>query len=395
MIQTAASSTSSSRGDHSSHRQTFENLARELTAAETVLVSSLPRGGLQMVQPQRVSETLVKAYGREFQALDEVTWRAIIENAPVQASASGRYVREFLKSFTFQYAAAAPVHSLVFDGYPGAIQVIRTAEQGDFSESELRKLGDIARRLENTIAATRASRAGAADGPPLWERRPSTHVVIFDSEGKVRAFESAFEEFDERIRQQMKQEVRQRLARKSDEPVTRDRVLLPDANGDHLTFNVVVYRSYPALGTGPFVFFCLQPNCPEWANIRPSDFHADPEVARLIPAVKFMHQEFHRGPTLVEIAKTLHLSPFHFHRRFTELLGITPKHLLLECQIHEAKSQLIAGTKELSQIAADCGFAHQSHFTSRFKQATGLTPTRWRRMALQRMSSGGNAKGND
>jgi AraC family transcriptional regulator len=35
----------------------------------------------------------------------------------------------------------------------------------------------------------------------------------------------------------------------------------------------------------------------------------------------------------------------------------------------------------LSEIAKECGFAHQSHFTSRFKQATGLTPTRWRRLA--------------
>ena len=78
------------------------------------------------------------------------------------------------------------------------------------------------------------------------------------------------------------------------------------------------------------------------------------------------------------------LSPFHFHRRFTELLGLTPKQYLLACQIHEAKSELLAGEKELAQIAKDCGFAHQSHFTSRFKQATGLTPTRWRRMAQQR-----------
>jgi AraC family transcriptional regulator len=97
--------------------------------------------------------------------------------------------------------------------------------------------------------------------------------------------------------------------------------------------------------------------------------------------MKFMQQEYHRGPTLTEIAKTVHLSPFHFHRRFTELFGLTPKHFLLECQIHDAKTELLSGEKELAKIASDCGFAHQSHFTSRFKQATGLTPTRWRRMA--------------
>jgi AraC family transcriptional regulator len=57
---------------------------------------------------------------------------------------------------------------------------------------------------------------------------------------------------------------------------------------------------------------------------------------------------------------------------------------MLECQIHAAKTHLLSRTKDLADIAKDCGFAHQSHFTSRFKQATGLTPTRWRRMMLDR-----------
>ena len=96
-----------------------------------------------------------------------------------------------------------------------------------------------------------------------------------------------------------------------------------------------------------------------------------------------MQDHFSKGPTLVSISKTVSLSPFHFHRRFTELLGITPKHFLLDCQIEEAKRMLVAGKKGLSQIATECGFAHQSHFTSRFKQATGLTPTRWRRLARE------------
>jgi AraC-like DNA-binding protein len=99
--------------------------------------------------------------------------------------------------------------------------------------------------------------------------------------------------------------------------------------------------------------------------------------------MKFMRDNFRRGPTLTEIARTVHLSPFHFHRRFTELFGITPKHFMLDCQIEQAKTELLAREKDLADIARQCGFAHQSHFTSRFKQATGLTPTRWRRMASE------------
>src|SRR3712207_790588 len=103
-----------------------------------------------------------------------------------------------------------------------------------------------------------------------------------------------------------------------------------------------------------------------------------------------MQEEFQRGPTLVDIARQVELSPFHFHRRFTELLGLTPKQFLLDCQIHQAKVDLLARKKELVQIAKECGFAHQSHFTSRFKQATGLTPTRWRRMATARAEASDN-----
>jgi AraC family transcriptional regulator len=147
------------------------------------------------------------------------------------------------------------------------------------------------------------------------------------------------------------------------------------------TFRAVTYSRYPGVRDGQVVVFCLQPTCGEWALVRPQDMAADQEVARLIPSLKFMRHEFHRGPTLTEIAKVVHLSPFHFHRRFAELLGLTPKHYLLECQITQAKRELLARKKELAQVATDCGFAHQSHFTSRFKQATGLTPTRWRRLA--------------
>jgi AraC family transcriptional regulator of adaptative response/methylated-DNA-[protein]-cysteine methyltransferase len=97
----------------------------------------------------------------------------------------------------------------------------------------------------------------------------------------------------------------------------------------------------------------------------------------------FMAENYRRGPTLGEIAKHVHLSPFHFHRRFTELLGITPKHFQLECQIFHAKRLLFGCDTELAEISKICGFAHQSHFTSRFKQYAGLTPTRWRKMATK------------
>jgi AraC-like DNA-binding protein len=201
---------------------------------------------------------------------------------------------------------------------------------------------------------------------------------------KQRLPDSDLSLLDERLQQQMLQHAQDRLDNLDGETPIIDRLQLPDSRGDLWVFHVVTRKTYPAMGEGPFVFFCLPPSCCEWVSVKPSDFQADEELSRLIPALKFMEAEYRRGPALGEIAKTAHLSPFHFHRRFTELLGMTPKHFMLDCQIDEAKRMLVAHEKELAEIASICGFAHQSHFTSRFKQTTGLTPTKWRRLAIER-----------
>jgi AraC-like DNA-binding protein len=372
------------RGEQPVSRQVLENLTKDMSLSEAIVVSSLPRGGLQIVQPQRVNELLLKTYEQEFATEDHLTWQAISRGAAVRAPANSRYLTEFLMPLGYSHAAAAPLTQPVFAGYGGALQVFRKEDQGHFTDADLRRIADAAKRLDNLIASARASRAAGKDGKSDFTHRPAIRQFVFGSGGKAQLFASSFGELDEEIQRQINAEVRRGLSQSSESAVTSQRLMIPDSNGDNWVVNVVTYASYPAIGEGAIVFVCLVPTAPEWEVIRVSDFQADPEMSRLVPALRFMQQEFHRGPTLVEIAKTVHLSPFHFHRRFTELFGITPKHFLLECQIHEAKGDLLAGKKELSRIASECGFAHQSHFTSRFKQAAGLTPTRWRRMAMTR-----------
>jgi len=99
-----------------------------------------------------------------------------------------------------------------------------------------------------------------------------------------------------------------------------------------------------------------------------------------------MEEEFSRGPGLTEIARTVDLSPFHFHRRFTELLGLTPKQFMLNCPDLPGQGGTDRRAKRNWSISPKIAVSPtKSHFTSRFKQATGLTPTRWRRMARQRL----------
>ncbi|WP_407523049.1 helix-turn-helix transcriptional regulator [Methylobacterium oryzisoli] len=82
--------------------------------------------------------------------------------------------------------------------------------------------------------------------------------------------------------------------------------------------------------------------------------------------------------TLEALADEAGLSTFHFAKMFKASLGVAPHRYVTERRIARAKDLLAEGRTSLAEIALACGFASQSHFTRRFKQAAGLTPAAWR-----------------
>jgi AraC-like DNA-binding protein len=351
----------------------------------------MPRGGLQIIQPAHVGENWVKPYSTDFHTEDWASWRAIIEDRPVSGEEvwaggfeASRYFRDFLNGAKPRSMVAAPVKSPLFPGYDGALHVYASAESGNFTESDKKSISEAAEQIGRAAETARNSRLQTGDcaSPPPWLQRTSNRLIVFNSNLKPILGE-ALSELDEHIVDQLQQDARHRLQRLGNRPTSSDRVGIPDSRGQLWIFRAVAYRSYPALGSTPVLMYCLLPTYCDWISLRAADVAADSELSRLVPAIQFMNEHFRRGPTLGEIAKYVHLSPFHFHRRFTELLGITPKHFLLECQIFYSKRLLFGRSTELAEISKVCGFAHQSHFTSRFKQSTGLTPTRWRKQATK------------
>lgn len=378
----------SSKGESLPYRQIFDAIAKAVPAAQVVVVSSLPRGGLQIVQPSHCPELLVKVYNRDLHTEDRLTWQAIAKGKAVkgmtawgaQQYEASRFVQELLEPAGMRCSAAAYLKAPVLEGYPGAIHLYRKLGDPAFTEAELEQLNEIARHLDEALAQHRRSKQRIEMESTPWSHYGAVRQLAIDAHGK-QVLPLVGEPLDQRLMQQILQHAQHRLENLNGDEIPADRLQLPDSRGDLWIFRAATFVKYPSLSDGPVIFFCLQPESWEWETVKVSDVQADPEMSRLIPAVKFMHDEFGRSPTLDEIAAKAHLSPFHFHRRFTDLLGQTPKHFLLACQIHQAKQMLVERKKELAEIAKECGFAHQSHFTSRFKQATGLTPTRWRRLA--------------
>ena len=82
--------------------------------------------------------------------------------------------------------------------------------------------------------------------------------------------------------------------------------------------------------------------------------------------------------SLLELAKFLNLSQFHFCREFKKSVGVTPHHYIMQQRVKMAKRVLKQQDLPIAEVAVECGFSNQSHLGRVFKQHTGTTPRRYR-----------------
>ena len=80
-----------------------------------------------------------------------------------------------------------------------------------------------------------------------------------------------------------------------------------------------------------------------------------------------------------ELAQECGLSIAHFTRAFRQSVGESPHRWLMRRRIETAQRLLLDSDRNLAEIAVDCGFADQSHFTKVFKSMTGVPPGAFRR----------------
>jgi AraC-like DNA-binding protein len=77
-------------------------------------------------------------------------------------------------------------------------------------------------------------------------------------------------------------------------------------------------------------------------------------------------------------AREAGLSPFHFLRVFTGVLGVTPKQYVIRARLGRAARLLAEGDQPITEIALDVGFGDLSNFVRTFHRAAGVSPRRFR-----------------
>jgi AraC family transcriptional regulator len=80
-----------------------------------------------------------------------------------------------------------------------------------------------------------------------------------------------------------------------------------------------------------------------------------------------------------DLAALARLSVFHFNVVFRNSVGNSPHEYIIRRRMERAQGLMLSTDKPLSEIAAECGLADQSHFTRLFRRFVGESPAAWRR----------------
>ena len=92
--------------------------------------------------------------------------------------------------------------------------------------------------------------------------------------------------------------------------------------------------------------------------------------------------EIERDPAkplaLEALAREAFLSPFHFHRVFSALVGEGPAEYQRRLRLEQAAHDLAVSTETIQRIAKRAGYARQESFTRAFRAHFGSTPSAFR-----------------
>jgi transcriptional regulator GlxA family with amidase domain len=83
-----------------------------------------------------------------------------------------------------------------------------------------------------------------------------------------------------------------------------------------------------------------------------------------------------------QVARELHLSVRQLERLFQAELGLSPSEFARRLRLRVAHGLLVETRQPISQVALGTGFADGSHFSRRFRDAYGKTPSQVRREAM-------------
>lgn len=103
-----------------------------------------------------------------------------------------------------------------------------------------------------------------------------------------------------------------------------------------------------------------------------------PDEEWIALATAYVDRFYDEKLTLDHLAAMCHGTPYHLHRTFKKVKGVTPVAYIQQTRVNRAKELLLASSKPVAAIGAAVGLANTPYFVTLFKKTTGCTPTEYR-----------------
>jgi AraC-like DNA-binding protein len=100
---------------------------------------------------------------------------------------------------------------------------------------------------------------------------------------------------------------------------------------------------------------------------------------RAVETALWIDAHSHQPVDLERAASQSDISPFHFLRLFSDVLGVTPHQYLLRSRLRHAARLLTEEDRSVTDVAYDVGFGDLSNFVRTFHRAAGVSPLKFRR----------------
>ncbi|MEP7256468.1 MAG: methylated-DNA--[protein]-cysteine S-methyltransferase [Ferruginibacter sp.] len=97
------------------------------------------------------------------------------------------------------------------------------------------------------------------------------------------------------------------------------------------------------------------------------------DYERIEKAIVYLKENFKEQPELDDVARQVHLSPFHFQRLFKDWAGVSPKKFLQFISVEYAKG-LLKQNMPLSDVSFETGLSGTSRLHDLFIGIEGMTP---------------------
>ncbi len=96
---------------------------------------------------------------------------------------------------------------------------------------------------------------------------------------------------------------------------------------------------------------------------------------KLNSVMEYVHEHLEGDVDLSSLAEISGVSRYHFARMFKQSTGLAPHQYVSKVRVRKSLEMLRSG-KPQAEVAAACGYSHQSHLVAQFKREYGITPAR-------------------